>query len=130
MTDEGCDHGRPMRGCRSCDDAVAAMLAAQAATPRAAKSSRRQIRTWAESYAAFPTAKHVPPATREKLVSLKTRYLTLQPEPRPAAMEYLAKYQAMFSAARLSQATPEELWEFITSKELSEPGRTSAVLRA
>jgi len=34
----------------------------------------------------------------------------------------------MFSAEGLPNATPDELWEFITSKELCDPGRTSAVL--
>jgi len=117
-----CDHIRTVPGCPTCDAEIAAFLAARAAEPPPAKASGRRVRTLTEARSAFPNVEQVPGATVAELSDLKDRYLRLQPEPSPAAHKYAARNRALFSPDGLAQATPGDLWAFITSPTMAAPG--------
>lgn len=97
------------------------MLADQALAPPP-KRGRRAVRTIAQARAEFPKAEQVTPATRETLAKLKARFLTLQPEARAEVAPYVTKYQAMFTHDGLVHASPEDLWGFVTSSVIANPG--------
>lgn len=100
---------------------MASMLVVQAGAPPA-KRGGRPVRTLAEARAALPRAEQVWPARVADLADLKARYLLVQPEPSPEVHEYAARNRAMFSPEGLAQATPEDLWAFITSPLMAAPG--------
>lgn len=97
-------------------------MAARAAAPPPPKGRSRRVRTLAEARAVFPKFEQVSAARTTELADLKGRYLLLQPEPSPEALEYAARNRAMFSSKGLAQATPEDLWAFITSPTMAAPG--------
>lgn len=115
-----CGHVRVAPGCPSCDEAIAAMLVSQAATPPATRG--RPPPTLAEARAAFPEPEQVLPATVADLTYLKDRYLLLQPEPDPESARYAAKYRAMFSPEGLLQAMPEDWYRFVRTNTMASPG--------
>jgi hypothetical protein len=80
------------------------------------------VRTLTEARAEFPKLEHVPAATVAHLADLKDRYLLLQPKPSPEVLEYAARNRELFSSEKLSQATPDDLWAFITSPMMAAPG--------
>jgi hypothetical protein len=124
-----CNHIRPAPGCSNCDAEIAAFMAAQAAAPPPRKASGRRVRTLTEARSAFPTVEQVPGATVAELADHKDRYLRRQPEPSPAVHEYAARNRAMFSPDGLTQATPEDLWAFITSPTMAAPGNLGTFYR-
>lgn len=117
-----CDHIRPVPGCPSCDAEIAAFMAARAAEPPPAQPRGRRVRTLTEARAEFPKLEHVPAATVAHLADLKDRYLLLQPKPSPEVLEYATRNRELFSSEKLAQATPDDLWAFITSPRMAAPG--------
>lgn len=72
--------------------------------------------------AQFPTPGLVAAPTQERVGDLKERYLQLQPEPDPAAAPFRAKYRQLFSAEGLAGCSPADMWTFLTSTVLADPG--------
>jgi hypothetical protein len=81
------------------------------------------VRTLSEARAAFPKADEIAVDTTAFLADLKARYLLIQPEPNPGVHDYAARNRAIFSSPEaLADATPEELWAFITSPMMAASG--------
>jgi hypothetical protein len=77
--------------------------------------------------ARFPTPDLVRVSTRRRVEELKARYMQLQPAPDPAAARFRAKYQQLFSSEGLPQCSPADIWMFLTSTVLADPGNRGAI---
>lgn len=75
----------------------------------------------------FPTPGLVSASTRKRVGNLKARYMQLQPEPDPAAAPFRAKYQQLFSSEGLAHCSPADMWMFLTSTVLADPGNRGAI---
>jgi hypothetical protein len=91
---------------------------------------RPAVRTIDSLHAAFPTVADVRPDVRERVQMLQAEFLLDRPEPDPEIAEYRARYQELFSREGLATATPEDLYEFVNSDTVANPGNMSGFNRA
>ena len=91
---------------------------------------RPAVQTIDSLHAAFPTAKDVRPDVRERVELLKSEFMLDRPEPDPDIAAFRERYQQLFSADGLAEATPEQLLHFATSPTLANAGNMSGLNRA
>lgn len=80
--------------------------------------------------AEFPTAADVRPDVRERVLALQTDFLMREYEPDPEVEAYRAKYQQLFTAEGLADASPADLEHFANSNTVAGPGRLDGFNRA
>lgn len=91
---------------------------------------RPAVQTIDSLHSAFPTAKDVRPDVRERVELLKAEFQLNRPEPDPDVAAFRERYQALFTAEGLGEATPEQLLHFATSPTLANAGNMSGLNRA
>jgi hypothetical protein len=109
--------------CRRCDHRWIHGDAARTAPPR-------RLATFAEARQAFVAAAEVDAAQRERLAHLRGEFLARRPEPTPDVTNYWARYQRIFSADGLPEASPADLKGFANHSVGAGPGNMSVFNRA
>jgi Zn ribbon nucleic-acid-binding protein len=91
---------------------------------------RPAVQTIDSLHASFPTAASVRPDIRERVEVLKAEFQLTKPEPDPDIAAFRDRYQQLFTADGLADATPEQLLHFATSDTLASAGNMSGLNRA
>lgn len=91
---------------------------------------RPAVQTIDSLQASFPTAKDVRPDVRERVELLKSEFQLDRAETDPEVTAFRERYQELFSADGLPEASPEELLLFATSDTLASAGNMSGLNRA
>ena len=76
---------------------------------------RPAVQTIDSLHAEFPTPAAVRHEIRERVAMLQAEFLLDRPEPDPDVAAFRERYQALFTADGLGEATPEQLLHFATS---------------
>ena len=92
--------------------------------------ARPAVRSIDSLHAEFPTAADVRPDVRDRVMLLQSEFLLERPEPDPAVEPYRVRYAELFSRDRLPTATPEQLYHFVNSDTVGNPGNVSGFNRA
>ncbi len=91
---------------------------------------RPAVQTIDSLQASFPSAADVRPDVRERVELLTAEFLLERPDTSPDVAAFRDRYQQLFTADGLPDATPEQLLHFATSDTLASAGNMSGLNRA